>query len=55
MAVSLLFTNTEVCNRFCHFEWLITVYRYFLFLDGIGTNNIMKEIKLVVTPFNISP
>lgn len=54
MAVSQIFTYTEVCNRFCQFEWLITVDRHFLLLDGTAINDIIKEIELVVTHLNIS-
>jgi len=55
MAINQLFTTTEVCNKFCQFEWLIALGRHLLlFLGGTAANDIMKEMKLLETWFNNS-
>lgn len=55
MAISQLFTNTEVRNTFCQLEWFLPLCRHlFLYLGRTATNGIMKEVKLVETWFNNS-
>lgn len=55
MAISHLFTNTEVRNTLCQLEWFLPLCRHlFLYLGRTATNDIMKEVKLVETWFNNS-